>query len=189
MLNQMRKIEAPPFAGDLQRAVDRLDAILTPTDLASSGHEAACLELKSALAARDVALAQCDTICRKHGAKAGHVDAPPVTTARQALNRAIDRCEAAKIQVKRTKQTRDEAFLRDVMPQLTEAAPTLLECVRLMNDAMAPLAKLHGFAFRNQLPLPRLLAVTPPMQEAVRAMTACVNHATEPNEKLESHVE
>jgi hypothetical protein len=186
MLNAMRKTEAPPFAGDLQRAVDRLCAILTPIDLAGSSHEAACFELKESLAARDVASAECDALCRKHGARAGHTDAPPVAIARQSLTRAIDRCVAARIQVDRTKQKRDEAFLRDAVPQMSEAAPIFLECVRLMNDAMAPLASLYGFALRNQLPMPRLLAVALPMREAVRAMTACVNHATEPSQSSET---
>jgi hypothetical protein len=51
---------------------------------------------------------------------------------------------------------------------------------------MAPLASLYGFALRNQLPMPRLLAVALPMREAVRAMTACVNHATEPSQPSET---
>jgi hypothetical protein len=57
----------------------------------------------------------------------------------------------------------------------------MLELIRLLNDAMNPLADLYGYAVSRNLPTPRLVASAPMMREATRILTAAINAATAPN--------
>jgi hypothetical protein len=173
-------IEPPPFAGQLQAAVSRLAEILAPADRGADDYAAARAEFNAAISAREKASADCDAVCRRYGAKAGHVDAPQVVVGRQNLGDAEARCKSARRELARAKERRAAAFARDVAPQVAEAAPIFLRVAALLNEAIAPLGKLHVHALNNDLPAPRMVALAGGMQEATRALTALLNRATEP---------
>jgi hypothetical protein len=180
----MRKVEPAPYAGELQTAVDQLAKILVPVDLVLSAVDAARDDRRAADAARDKAQSECSVVCRQWRAaieearQRHHGDPAEVQNARRSLENAEARCIEARKAFSRTRERQAAAFLRDVMPQIDQAAPVLLEVIRLLNDAMNPLAGLYRYTIDRNLPQPRLLASTPMMREATRILTAAINAAT-----------
>src|SRR6478609_2688089 len=183
----MRKVEPSPYAGELQTAVDHLADILAPVDLVLSAVDAAREDQRAAAAHLGEAKANCDAVYRRYAQAIAEARTRGLGEPAEVQNarRLLDQAEARRIETRqafiRAKEKQGAAFFRDVMPQIDQAAPTLLEVVRLLNDAVDPLAKLHSHATMHGLPLPRLLMGTPVLCEATRAMTAILNDATAPS--------
>jgi len=172
-MNQKLK-PAPPFAGDLQIAVDRLPQTLVPVDRGGDAVDRA----RAARRACDETLREAREVLSKYNGR--NVEDLAAVSARDAVTRAETQRALAVTAYRHAKERRDESFLAAASAQLDEAAPTLLEVARILNDATAPLAALHYHATMNQLPTPRLLAMLPALREATRIMTALANAATEP---------
>ena len=187
-MNMMNKIIEPaPFGGDLQIAVGRLAGILTPIDLGAGDVSAAQKSGGRLDRARDEAKGIYAAVCRRCGHdiaeanRRGYGEPAEVQTARRSVERAEARSVEARKAFNLAREKQGIAFLREVMPQINEAAPVLLEVIRLLNDLINPLRDLYGYTVSRELPQPRLLMSTPLMLEATRVLTAAINAATAPN--------
>lgn len=176
-MNFMGKIEAP-FAGALQTAVDRLPEILAPVDPGAGDVDEARAARRIASGNLKAAEEAFRNFAQQH--RVGPEEHAAVKSARAAVTRAETQMKAAAVNFQRAKDRRHEVFLQETLLQLDEVAPTLLEVIRVLNDAVAPLARLHYHAAIHQLPMPRLLAMVPTLQEATRTVTAIANAATAP---------
>lgn len=175
----LKKSDAVPFAGDLQFAVDSLREVLSTLDLAELD-----APVERALTARRTAVEARGDAERTHAdvAKRHAQDISMVRRAESDLRRAESSLEAARAAECKARETRDEIFRQRVMGRIETAVPTLIEVIRLANQAMAPLLGLYGFAASRNASMPRLLMVTPAAAESLRALTAAINFATMPNE-------
>jgi hypothetical protein len=185
-MQALKKIETVPFAGDLQFAIDRLRGALSFDDLIEldAPVERAIVERRAAVEMRREAEREVAAAVRRHGQPGKTPEGEKeVRATRAALERAELAAKAAAEAETRARRLREEIVLRRIGTKLETAVPTLIEIVRIANQAIGPFASLYGYSVGRQVSLPRLLSVMPSAAEAVRALTAVINFATTPNEE------
>ncbi len=162
-----------PAAGDLQLQVDRLEEILTPPTISMAPMDVARDARRRAAAELETVRTESNEVLRRQQ------DNYPERMA------AMRRVEVAEANRKATIEayaaariSTEEAYLAAVAKKVDEATPILLAVIQLWNEALAPLADLHGHAHRSNLPELRLVAAVPGMMEATRGITALLNAAT-----------
>jgi hypothetical protein len=84
-------------------------------------------------------------------------------------------------------QERERQFHTDVVKRFERAAPLLAELAQTLGDAVKPMVTLHSLAWRYRLPVPRLLAHVPALQEATRILVMFGNVGMAPAVPVSTH--
>lgn len=136
--------------------------------------------LREAKAAVDAAKTRLGEVARRVGSVAGYAErgkALPkeLVEARRTLEDAERDAVKLRDAFAKAKQEREAKFLAAASAQIGEAAPTLVELIRLMNAGFSPLVDLAQFGMMHNLPMPRALGMAMELGEALRRCTAIVN--------------
>jgi hypothetical protein len=108
------------------------------------------------------------------------VEPAALASARQNLARAEDARQLAHAVMAAAISEREKKFHADVMHRFERAAPHLAAAAEALAEVVNPMTNLHQLAWRYRLPVGRLLAEVPRLQESVRVLTMLGNVGMEP---------
>jgi hypothetical protein len=173
-----------PYGGELERAIERIQALSRPPTLRSSAKRSeAADDRRKAATTLEAARAEALAIAReeplierfgeRHPGKRLAAAQAKIRNAESTLRAAIEAASNAE-------KVEGEEFLAHARELVDEAAPAVIEATRLVHAAWMALLGTFLLANRRGLPTPRLVAAAADASAHVRRLAQIVDQATAP---------
>jgi hypothetical protein len=178
--NRAAIVPFPATREETPELVDNAFAeIFVPPDIPEAPIAAAARAVQKAVAAVTAATADLDAVIKshppRHSFSGEYVEQAAVAVARQRLARALDARGAAHEAMGKALQERELKFHRDVMERFERASVHFSVVAEALGSVVDPLTQIFAQAWHYRLPLPRLLAEMPKLQECLRVLVAMSN--------------